>query len=185
MTPTSQTEQELWFREKYQGPYSRIKKRINWLNNKLQHKTDHLPPMWWPVQICFHLLHPRHLALHQELHTQRPCSHLHIRNALGFRNLHKKSWLESSFSIIVQVTVRRFQNFDLIGMNDMKAKCWTAFTVPASSVLVLTDTGLGSPTPTLFLAKTRNSYSTQALRSTTVAVSVLPSIISGTGGKKQ
>lgn len=57
--------------------------------------------MWWPVQICFHLLHPRHLALHQELHTQRPCSHLHIRNALGFRNLHKKSLLESSVSIIV------------------------------------------------------------------------------------
>lgn len=52
--------------------------------------------------------------------------------------------------------------------------------LPASSVLVRTDTGLGSPTPTLFLAKTRNSYSTQALRSTTVAVNVLPSMISGT-----
>lgn len=51
---------------------------------------------------------------------------------------------------------------------------------PASSVLVLTDTGLGSPTPTPFLAKTRNSYSTQALRSTTVAVRVFPSMTSGT-----
>lgn len=53
-------------------------------------------------------------------------------------------------------------------------------TGPASSVLVLTDTGLGSPTPTPFLAKTRNSYSTQALRSTTVAVKVFPSMTSGT-----
>lgn len=55
---------------------------------------------------------------------------------------------------------------------------------PASSVLVLTDTGLGSPIPTLFLANTRNSYSTQALRSTTVAVRVFPSITSGTTQKK-
>ncbi len=64
-----------------------------------------------------------------------------------------------------------------------EVKQWNIFPVPASSVLVLTETGLGSPTPTLFLAKTRNSYSTQALRSTTVAVRVFPSIISGTGEK--
>lgn len=51
---------------------------------------------------------------------------------------------------------------------------------PASSVLVLRDAGLGSPTPTLFLASTLNSYSTHAFRSTTVAVKVLPSITSGT-----
>lgn len=57
--------------------------------------------------------------------------------------------------------------------------------LPASSVLVRTDTGLGSPTPTVFLAKTLNSYSTQAFRSTTVAVNVLPSMISGTESKIQ
>lgn len=57
--------------------------------------------------------------------------------------------------------------------------------VPASSVRVLSEMGLGSPTPTLFLASTRNSYSTQALRSTTVAVSVFPSITSGTGKTHQ
>lgn len=59
------------------------------------------------------------------------------------------------------------------------------YAVPASSVLVFTDTGLGSPTPTLFFASTRKSYSTQALRSTTVAVSVFPSIISGTKNKRK
>lgn len=55
--------------------------------------------------------------------------------------------------------------------------CWDW---PESSVLVFKDAGLGSPMPTVFLASTRNSYSTHALRSTTVAVKVFPSIISGT-----
>lgn len=55
--------------------------------------------------------------------------------------------------------------------------------IPASSVRVLADGGLGSPIPTALLATTRNSYSTQALRLTTVAVRVLPTMTSGTGDK--
>lgn len=56
---------------------------------------------------------------------------------------------------------------------------------PASSVLVLREAGLGSPTPTLFLANTLNSYSTHAFRSTTVAVRVFPSITSGTKSEQK
>lgn len=100
------------------------KKRINWLNNKLQHKTDHLPPMWWPVQICFHPLHPRRLALHQELHN-RDLVHTSI-NILGFKNVHKNSWESSNSSITVShllVTVCGFQNFNLIRMNDLRGTC--------------------------------------------------------------
>lgn len=99
----------------------------------------------------------------------RPCSHLRTRNTLYFRKLYKTRWR-------CDLKPFTFYVFYLLRIKD--------FTVPASSVLVFTDTGLGSPTPTLFLAKTRNSYSTQALRSTTVAVSVFPSIISGTGKKQ-
>lgn len=54
-----------------------------------------------------------------------------------------------------------------------------------SSVLVLAEAGLGSPRPTALRATTRNSYSTQAFRPTTVAVSVLPLITSGTAKKGQ
>lgn len=55
---------------------------------------------------------------------------------------------------------------------------------PESSVRVLSEAGLGSPIPTLFRATTRNSYSTQAFRFTTVAVRVFPSITSGTGDRR-
>lgn len=54
-----------------------------------------------------------------------------------------------------------------------------------SSVLVLAEDGLGSPRPTTLRATTLNSYSTQAFRPTTVAVSVLPLTISGTANWKR
>lgn len=114
------------------------------LNNRVEHRTNDLPPMWWPTQICCHLLHP-HL----------PVPHLELWNK-ELSNVHM--WTKGICSLLKAMT----------------------FCTPASSVLVLTETGLGSPTPTLFLARTLNSYSTQALRSTTVAVRVLPVMISGT-----
>lgn len=54
------------------------------------------------------------------------------------------------------------------------------FHLLASSVLVLADAGLGSPRPTTLRATTLNSYSTQAFRPTTVAVSMFPLTTSGT-----
>lgn len=55
--------------------------------------------------------------------------------------------------------------------------------LPAAFVFSRADGLLGSPIPTLLLATTRNSYSTQGLRSTTVALRVLPLMTSGTKGK--
>lgn len=52
--------------------------------------------------------------------------------------------------------------------------------LPDALVLSNSDGLLGSPIPTLFPATTRNSYSTQGLRPTTVALYVLPLRISGT-----
>lgn len=48
-------------------------------------------------------------------------------------------------------------------------------------VLACLDGLLGSPVPMVLLARTRNSYSTQGLRSITVAVSWWPPTTSGTG----
>lgn len=48
-------------------------------------------------------------------------------------------------------------------------------------VLACLDGLLGSPVPIALLARTRNSYSTQGLRSITVAVNWRPPIASGTG----
>lgn len=48
-------------------------------------------------------------------------------------------------------------------------------------VLACLDGLLGSPVPMVLLARTRNSYSTQGLRSITVAVSRWPPTTSGTG----
>lgn len=50
-------------------------------------------------------------------------------------------------------------------------------------VLACLDGLLGSPVPMVLLARTRNSYSTQGLRSITVAVSWWPPTTSGTGMK--
>lgn len=50
-------------------------------------------------------------------------------------------------------------------------------------VLACLDGLLGSPVPMELLARTRNSYSTQGLRSITVAVSRVPRTTSGTGRK--
>lgn len=50
-------------------------------------------------------------------------------------------------------------------------------------VLACLDGLLGSPVPMVLLARTRNSYSTQGLRSITVAVSWWPPTTSGTGIK--
>lgn len=125
--PQATESRALWYRVKYEGPYSGVykkEKRINCLINKLQHKTDHLPPMWWPVQICFHPLHPHRLALHQELNN-RDLVHTSI-NILGFKNVHKKSLESSKSSIIVShvlVTVCGFQNFNLIRMNSLRGTC--------------------------------------------------------------
>lgn len=55
--------------------------------------------------------------------------------------------------------------------------------LPAALVFSRADGLLGSPIPTLLLATTRNSYSTQGLKSTTVALWVLPLTTSGTKGK--
>lgn len=125
--------------------------------------------MWWPVRICFHLLHPRYLVLHQELN-----------NKTTFTPPYQKHFRGTGMMSCVNFMVKHGST-----LTDKDAWDINVFTIPASSVLVLTETGLGSPTPTLFLAKTRNSYSTQALRSTTVAVNVLPSIVSGTGKKEE
>lgn len=57
------------------------------------------------------------------------------------------------------------------------------FYLRASSVLLFSEGLLGSPIPIKLAATTRNSYSTQGLRPTTVAVNVLPSITSGTGDR--
>ncbi len=51
-------------------------------------------------------------------------------------------------------------------------------------VLACLDGLLGSPVPMVLLARTRNSYSTQGLRSITVAVSRWPPTTSGTGIKQ-
>lgn len=112
----------------------------------------------------------------------KPYSHLHIRNTSGSIKSCKRQSCIILNHFFLHIIVWSFYFFIWYWW-----MIWwkIAFTVPASSVLVLTDTGLGSPTPTLFLAKTRNSYSTQALRSTTVAVSVFPSITSGTTKKPQ
>lgn len=52
--------------------------------------------------------------------------------------------------------------------------------LPDALVLNSSDGLLGSPIPMLFPATTRNSYSTQGLKPTTVALYVLPLRISGT-----
>lgn len=62
----------------------------------------------------------------------------------------------------------------------VSSKVFTVFHVLASSVLVLVEAGLGSPSPTVLRATTLNSYSTQAFSPTTVAVSMLPLTASGT-----
>lgn len=62
-------------------------------------------------------------------------------------------------------------------------KNWQTRDLPAALVFSRADGLLGSPTPTLLLATTRNSYSTQGLKSTTVALWVLPLTTSGTEGK--
>lgn len=51
--------------------------------------------------------------------------------------------------------------------------------LPASRVLSLRDGLLGSPVPSVLVAVTLNSYSVQGNKSTTVAVSVLPSTSAG------
>lgn len=53
-------------------------------------------------------------------------------------------------------------------------------TLPDAFVLNNSDGLLGSPIPMLFPATTRNSYSTQGFKPTTVALNVLPLRISGT-----
>lgn len=55
----------------------------------------------------------------------------------------------------------------------------------ASSVLLFSEGLLGSPIPIRLAATTRNSYSTQGFSPTTVAVNVLPSMISGTGDARK
>lgn len=55
----------------------------------------------------------------------------------------------------------------------------------ASSVLLFSEGLLGSPIPIRLAATTRNSYSTQGFKPTTVAVNVLPSMISGTRREPQ
>lgn len=55
----------------------------------------------------------------------------------------------------------------------------------ASSVLLFSEGLLGSPIPIRLAATTRNSYSTQGFRPTTVAVNVRPSMISGTRREPQ
>ena len=55
--------------------------------------------------------------------------------------------------------------------------------LPDAFVLNNSDGLLGSPIPMLFPATTRNSYSTQGFKPTTVALNVLPLRISGTEKK--
>lgn len=101
-------------------------------------------------------------------------------------------------------------SFQSLGFSDLIRSCWSAFTLtlfPDSFlgrlwkgrskqtawrrhsqvplVLACLDGLLGSPVPMVLLARTRNSYSTQGLRSITVAVSCRPPMASGTGKKKQ
>lgn len=52
--------------------------------------------------------------------------------------------------------------------------------LPDALVLNGSEASLGSPIPTLFPATTRNSYSTQGLNPTTVALRVFPPRVSGT-----
>lgn len=51
--------------------------------------------------------------------------------------------------------------------------------IPASSVVVLLEGSLGSPVPRAFVAMTRNSYSVQGSKSTTVTISAFPSTLRG------
>lgn len=40
------------------------------LNNRVEHRTNDLPPKWWPTQIYCHLLHPHLPVPHLELETK-------------------------------------------------------------------------------------------------------------------
>lgn len=109
---------------------------------------------------------------HQELHNF-PCLFCaHKQQAMGDETYgHRKGSSASSSAIhplaLMSIYLTRFNS---VAHHYLRA----------SSVLLFSEGLLGSPIPIRLAATTRNSYSTQGFRPTTVAVNVLPSMISGT-----